>query len=316
MRFPFLLLLALLALAPVSAYGQSCTFTVSNVNFGNADTLSGTAVDATGTVNVTCTTALLTNVRVCLNLNAGGGGQVAGVRRMLNPANNALNYNFFQDAARAVPWGSREQPELGTPVALNFTQLLGTASQSVTIYARIAANQQAAPTGLYQSAFSGAQVSFNYTGYLVLVNPPPCPTVTQNPTRPSFNVLANIQPNCRVTAQNINFGNHGLLDGNVDADGGLRVTCTNGTAYSVGLGNGQTGTGPTARRMTIGSRAITYGLYKNMARNQPWGSTGTQLVTGTGAGGVQTLPVYGRVPPQRTPTPGTYTDTVVVTVTY
>lgn len=316
MRVPAFCLLMLLALAPVPAWAQTCTFTVTNVNFGDVDTLSGGAVDATGTINVTCSTALLTNIRVCLNLNAGSGGAVSGVRQMRNPANAALNYNLFQDPARSIPWGSREQPSLGNAAELTFTQLLGSVSQSRTIYARIAPNQQSAPTGLYTSLFSGAQVTFNYTSYLILVTPPACPTVTQNPTSPQFTVQANVLPNCRVTAQNINFGSHGVLDSAVDAGGGLGITCTGGTAYSVGLNNGQTGTGPTARRMTLGNQAITYGLYKDSARSVPWGNSGGQLVTGSGAGAVQNIPVYGRVPAQQTPRAGVYTDTVVVTVTY
>ncbi|WP_409528142.1 spore coat protein U domain-containing protein [Rhizobium sp.] len=40
------------------------------------------------------------------------------------------------------------------------------------------------------------------------------------------------------------------------------------------------------------------------------------MVTGTGTGSPQTLTVYGRVPAQNTPAPGTYSDTVVVTVSY
>lgn len=68
--------------------------------------------------------------------------------------------------------------------------------------------------------------------------------------------------------------------------------------------------------MALGSQAVTYGLYKDAARSQPWGSAGTQLVTGSGAGAAQNLPVYGRVLPQSTPPAGSYTDTVVVTVTY
>ncbi|EEF26199.1 conserved hypothetical protein [Ricinus communis] len=39
-------------------------------------------------------------------------------------------------------------------------------------------------------------------------------------------------------------------------------------------------------------------------------------VAGTGTGNAQLLTIYGRVPPQTTPSSGTYTDTVVVTLTY
>ncbi|HET9963006.1 MAG TPA: spore coat U domain-containing protein, partial [Nitrospiraceae bacterium] len=150
------------------ARAQSCTFSVSSVNFGNVDTLSGAAVDVTGTVNVTCSSGLLTNIRVCLNINAGSGGATSGVRHMRNAANAPLNFNFYQDAARVTPWGSREQPALGNPVALNFTQLLGTVSQSRTIYARVLGNQQSTATGLYTSTFSGANVTFNYRTYSIL----------------------------------------------------------------------------------------------------------------------------------------------------
>jgi spore coat protein U-like protein len=39
-------------------------------------------------------------------------------------------------------------------------------------------------------------------------------------------------------------------------------------------------------------------------------------VSGTGTGLTQTLTVYGRVAPQTTPKPGTYSDTIIATVTY
>jgi len=42
----------------------------------------------------------------------------------------------------------------------------------------------------------------------------------------------------------------------------------------------------------------------------------TDTVAATGNGASQSYTVYGRVPAQTTPAPGTYTDTVTVTVTY
>jgi spore coat protein U-like protein len=38
------------------------------------------------------------------------------------------------------------------------------------------------------------------------------------------------------------------------------------------------------------------------------------MVTGTGSGAPQNLPLYGRVPRQPTPSPGDYKDTVTATV--
>jgi spore coat protein U-like protein len=69
--------------------------------------------------------------------------------------------------------------------------------------------------------------------------------------------------------------------------------------------------------MRNATRYITYELYRNSARTQRWGNTlNTDTVTGTGNGNIQNLSVYGRVPAQTTPNAGTYTDVVVVTVTY
>ncbi len=305
-------------LAAAGARAQTCSFSVTDVNFGNVDVLSGSPVDTTATVSVTCRALLapVLPVRVCLNLNAGTGGATSGTRHMRNAANAPLSYNFYRDPARQNPWGSREQPALGSPVTLTFnTLVLGIPqTQTATIYARVLPNQQNTATGVYTSTFSGAQVSFNYVASLLL--PANCSTVTQNPTRPTFMAQANVLPNCQVTAQNIDFGNHGVLDTARDATGGLEVTCTPGTAYNVGLNNGLTGTGPTERRMTLGGQAVVYGLYKDSARSQPWGDTGAQRLTGSGTGATQSVPVYGRVPAQSTPAPGTYTDTVVVTITY
>ncbi|WP_234820856.1 spore coat U domain-containing protein [Sinorhizobium medicae] len=110
----------------------------------------------------------------------------------------------------------------------------------------------------------------------------------------------------------------GVLSSNIDATGRATVTCTPATAYTVGLSNGMSGTSPTNRRMTLGGAAVVYGLYKDAGRSQPWGDGATpgSTVAGTGTGAAKGYTVYGRVPPQTTPTPGTYSDTVVVTVTY
>jgi spore coat protein U domain-containing protein, fimbrial subunit CupE1/2/3/6 len=116
----------------------------------------------------------------------------------------------------------------------------------------------------------------------------------------------------------VNFGSSGPIQSNVDAAGTVTVQCTSSTPYAVALNGGNAGASdPTKRKMTRGAETITYGLYQNSARSQPWGSTtGTNTVGGTGAGSNQSLTVYGRVASQTTPSPGTYTDSVVVTVTY
>ncbi|MEZ5815784.1 MAG: spore coat U domain-containing protein [Hyphomicrobiaceae bacterium] len=124
---------------------------------------------------------------------------------------------------------------------------------------------------------------------------------------------------CKVqSTQDLDFGSHGVLDANVDATADIGVQCTNTTPYNVQLNAGSTSGGSIATRlMTSGSATVAYQMYKDAGRSQNWGQTnGTDTVSATGNGSVQTHTVYGRVAPQATPAPATYTDTVTVTVEY
>ncbi len=139
----------------------------------------------------------------------------------------------------------------------------------------------------------------------------------------NFTTQMTITAECRIiSVTNINFGSTGIIATNVDVDGSLLVQCTNSTPYTLSMSAGA-GTGATvATRLMTGSNpattaTITYSLYRDASRTQAWGVTdGTDTVPGTGTGSNQTIPVYGRVPPQSTPAPGVYSDTVLVTLTY
>jgi spore coat protein U-like protein len=69
--------------------------------------------------------------------------------------------------------------------------------------------------------------------------------------------------------------------------------------------------------MAFGADTVTYGLYRDAGRTLPWGATvGVDTASGTGTGLAQNLTVYGRIPPQTTPQPASYSDTIIATVTY
>lgn len=134
----------------------------------------------------------------------------------------------------------------------------------------------------------------------------------------NFSMAATVPAKCVVTSASMNFGNPSALTANIDASTNLGVACSTSLPYQVQLDGGLSGaTNPVLRRMTKGAEFVTYGLYRDAARSQPWGSTlGSDTLSGTGTGLTVSVPVYGRVPPQTTPSPGIYTDTVVVTVQY
>jgi spore coat protein U-like protein len=117
----------------------------------------------------------------------------------------------------------------------------------------------------------------------------------------------------------LNFGTYFSLNALVSAtssvgNGSLRVNCLLNTPYRVLLSAG--GSGNVAARSMTGPAAaqISYNLYTSAAYTTVWDNiTG---VTGTGTGADQYLQVFGRVPKQAAPTPGTYTDTITVTVSW
>jgi spore coat protein U-like protein len=135
----------------------------------------------------------------------------------------------------------------------------------------------------------------------------------------SFTAQITITAECKVQSANtLDFGSHGILDANVDATSTFTVQCTNGTTYNVGLNAGATAGGTTTTRlMANGAATVSYKMYSDAGRTTNWGNTvGTDTVSGSGNGAVQTLTIYGRVPIQTTPAPNSYTDTVTITVTY
>ena len=138
-------------------------------------------------------------------------------------------------------------------------------------------------------------------------------------TTTTFTAQIVLAATCTInSASTLNFGNQGILTANVDQTSTLQVTCTNTTPYNIGLDAGQ-GTGATVgtRKMTSSGATVNYTLYSDTGRTTVWGNTvGTDTVAGTGNGTGQNYTVYGRVPSQTTPAPGTYTDTITVTVTY
>jgi spore coat protein U-like protein len=130
-----------------------------------------------------------------------------------------------------------------------------------------------------------------------------------------------IQPSCQVVSSTtLDFGSAGVLAASLDVQSDFAVQCSDATAFNIALDAGSTPAGSVTRRLMAGGsdgEVVGYHLYSNAGRTAIWGSTiGTDTVSGAGNGSAMNLTVYGRVPAQATPSPGTYSDTVRVTITY
>ena len=137
-------------------------------------------------------------------------------------------------------------------------------------------------------------------------------------TTSTFGVTMAITAQCVINSTaTMTIPSIGVIQANNDANTPLHIQCTNTTPFTIGLDAGTTTGGAISQRLlTSGSATVNYNLYTSAAYATIWGMTGGALVSSTGTGADQTFTVYGRVPAQTTPAPGTYTDTVTVTVTY
>jgi spore coat protein U-like protein len=138
---------------------------------------------------------------------------------------------------------------------------------------------------------------------------------------------------CSVAATGVNFGAYDIsLAAPNDSTGDVTVTCSflpQGGATDVNL---QAALSPglsgsfSPRQMAFGAARLNYNLYLDAARSSIWGNglSGTGIATasfkvgpgvGNGTRSAQ-FPVYGRVPAQQVVGMGSYSDTIVVTVTF
>jgi spore coat protein U-like protein len=151
------------------------------------------------------------------------------------------------------------------------------------------------------------------------------PAVATTSTTSTFAVSLTIAAQCVINStQTLAFGSLGVLGGiggttNNDATSTIAVQCTNTTPFHIGLDGGTGGGDTTTRKLlnTGSSATVNYKLYSDSNYTVNWGNTpATDTVNDTGNGASVNYTVYGRIPPQTTPAPGTYADVVTVTVTY
>lgn len=306
-------------------YAQTCSATISSISYGSSvDVLPGAAVDTTGTLTVSCTGTAGRSVRICANLgrrnpNAPGGDPYRLMQG--NATGTQIRHELYSDSGRSSRWGSWDNPGYASG-GVQFDVPLGTSGSGVvsqTIYARLLASQQTAQPDTYVMTLSGNTHSYSYQ-YVNTSNAslPACP-YTPWVRYADTVVTATIPPLCYLTVNGINFGAHSTsFSSDIAATGSIAPQCSNTQSYTVSLGGGLSGaTNPTQRKMSNGSLQVTYGLYRDNAHALPWGSTvGVDTVAGTGTGSQQSITVYGRLPVQAVPGSGTYSDSVVVTLTY
>lgn len=136
---------------------------------------------------------------------------------------------------------------------------------------------------------------------------------------------------CTVTTTPVNFGSYSL-DGDTPLTtvGKVSVTCgvtgiplSTNVSYTVTLNSGAGGN-VSNRAMKSGSNTLRYNLYTSVNYSAVWGDgsggssvrSDAYILSGALRSKTTDYPVYGRIPASQNVAPGTYSDTIIVTVTY
>jgi spore coat protein U-like protein len=330
-RFALIGCLAALAL-PAGARADSCAATMTDVDFAAVNPVAGSDYYATGTLKVTCSWTLLgnlgllllPNVTFCANLGVGSGGGTIGSRVMLN-AGAALPFNLYKDAtySGAAIWGNGSSGAL-TPLTGTMGGLLalGSLSTSVPVYGKVpAAALLGASTvngndTVYANLFAG-HGTLQYAFYGLLAPVSAC--TAGNSAGFGFKASATVKNDCLINVGALNFGaSNRLLASAVRSTTSMSVHCTANAPYKIAL-NGGAGGNPALRvmRNPATSETIAYRVASTLD-GAVWGddTNGTATVTGTGTGFSQNIALFGVVPVQRTPSPGTYKDTITATIVF
>lgn len=120
---------------------------------------------------------------------------------------------------------------------------------------------------------------------------------------------------CSISPQSVAFGNYDSLSpAPLDGVGNIAISCSAPTSFTISLG---AGSGTIEQRVMIsGANTMQYNVHSDAARMLVWGDEmgGGTTVSDTTQNG--NYAVYGRIPPRQNLPAGSYTDSIVVTVTY
>lgn len=156
---------------------------------------------------------------------------------------------------------------------------------------------------------------------MLAIAPADAATATAN-----LGVSATVSSNCSISTSPVAFGSYDPVGTNaatpLDSAGTVTVTCTSGASTTITLGQGANAGGgstegsPVRRMRDSGSGYLSYALYQDASRMTAWGNTGPTGVSHTGTGSSANISVYGRVAAGQNVASGSYSDTVLATITF
>jgi spore coat protein U-like protein len=133
----------------------------------------------------------------------------------------------------------------------------------------------------------------------------------------TFAVTATVAANCTISAGALTFGAYDPVvtnaTTNLDQTSTITVACTKGSTGVVSLDNGANYS--SGRRMKAGANFLGYEMYSDSGRTTVWNTTNTVSYTAASKA-TSPLTVYGRVAAGQDVPVGSYSDSVIATITF
>lgn len=313
MPAPALFAAALLLAAPAAF---ACTASETGGPLGSVTTqrvAGGPAVTGTGQFSFSCSGAVLSALSGTPTLQ--GQLQASTTGLTLKNGAHAIPYQIYSDPGTTMPYtGGLLVVNLAGSTLINLLGAGGGGQVPIYIATAPGAN---IPAGVYtdtvQLTWTYANICEGLVSVLGL-----CLGVLNTGTQTrTLNVTLTVSNDCVITAPPVSFGSAPLLAGFPTVSQSIGLVCSRDMVYTVGLSSGSHAANG-RRRMAFGAARLEYDIFK--ADSSVWGSTGTARANGPApATGdtLQTIPYTARIyTDQANPPAGTYTDNVVVDVSF
>nr|WP_243433879.1 spore coat U domain-containing protein [Pseudomonas sp. 50_B] len=242
---------------------------------------------------------------------------------MVGPTGDVIGYTLYANNSTSYPITRGVQFDFARNSIIDLLGLLGspTVAKTVPIYMGTITGSNVA-AGVYTENLS-IFWSWNYCAGIGALGG--CLGRDIGSGTQALTVNMTVSNDCVITAPNISFGSAPVVSAFATVTGQtINLSCTKGSAYTVGLSDGQQPVSAGGRRRMIsGSNYLAYDIFKS-AGNTRWGSVGSarrsstdaEVNPGNGLGtGSQIFNYNARIyTDQNTPPAGTYIDNVVLDV--
>ncbi|MGY4640499.1 Csu type fimbrial protein [Pseudomonas sp. TE24901] len=304
-----------MALCSVVATTPASFGSVSSINVRTAS--QGSSTQNAGLSCGASLIALGTSDHFYLTISSLTGG-------LVGPTGDVIGYTVYGNNTTNFPINRNSQFDFGPNGLANAAGLLsGPGNKTMPLYfASITGSNVAA--GVYTEVLNLAW-SWDYciglgVGSLCVLR-----DRNLTPQTRTLTVSMTVTNDCQITAPNISFGSAPVISAFTPVTGQtISISCTKGSAYSVGLSDGQNAVSVGGRRRMIsGSNYLAYDIFKSAGTTR-WGSVGAarrdsstaEVNPGNGLGtGSQVFNYNAKIyTDQATPPGGTYLDNVVLDV--